>query len=306
MKRRVIKHGPSTFIISLPTNWVKRYGINKGDELEVSENSKTLLVSTDSIRSDLEISKDVSNLVPDLMHPFLVVLYLKGYNKVFLKHNDIRLLEKIQKQIPQLIGYEIVEQTDKNCLIQSISQKIELDFNNSLRRAFLILKNMIEECSKAYIEKDKNTLKNLHLKDLEVNRLCFFCMRELSRENYELESKQESYILYFLITTLERVGDGLKDLAEHLSKTKRKNKDILNLLKILMEHFDLCYSYFYDPSKDKVNNEIAIYKEIKNTFEEILGKDLGKDEILSLYLIKDTIYKMANFTRMRIDLLKEK
>ena len=73
-----------------------------------------------------------------------------------------------------------------------------------------------------------------------------------------------------------------------------------------MEHFDLCYSYFYDPSKDKVNNEIAIYKEIKNTFEEILGKDLGKDEILSLYLIKDTIYKMANFTRMRIDLLKEK
>ena len=305
MKRRVVKHGPSTYIISLPTNWVKKYGINKGDELEVNENSKTLLISTDSIKTDLEVSKDISNLSSNLMHPLLVIFYLKGYDKIFLKHNDLKLLEKIQKQIPQLIGYEIVEQDDKTCLIQSISQKIDLEFDNSLRKAFLTLKSMLEMIYEAYSKGDHNTLKNIHLKDLEVNRLCFLCLRKINREALDLKNNEDKNILYFLITMLERYGDGLKDLASNLTKTKRKNKDILNLLKLLLDHYEACYSYFYDATKDKANKEFNIYREIKELFDNIFTKDLRKEEILAVYFIRDCIYKMANFTRMRIDLLKE-
>ena len=35
MKRRVIKQGPSTLVVSLPISWVKSLSVQKGDELDV-------------------------------------------------------------------------------------------------------------------------------------------------------------------------------------------------------------------------------------------------------------------------------
>ena len=105
---------------------------------------------------------------------------------------------------------------------------------------------------------------------------------------------------------LERYGDGLKDLASYLTKTKRKNKDILNLLKLLLDHYEACYSYFYEATKDKANKEFNAYREIKLKFENTLGKNMTKDEIMVAYLIKDSTYKISNFVRMRLSLFRER
>ena len=306
MKRKVIKHGPSTFIVSLPVNWVKRYGITKGKELEITENGRTLNINTDSVKINEELSKDISGLSPGLVHAFLSILYLEGHDKIMFKYDNIEILEKIQKQIPQLIGYEIVEQDNKKCLIQSISQKIDLDFDNSLRRALIILGQTLEMANEAYIKDDKETLKNIQLRDLEVNRLCYFCLRQITKENYNKGFEQETYSLYYLITTLERFGDGLKDMSVHLSKTKRKNKDIMILLGLLIDYYKIVYSYFCEPTKDKANKEFNAYREIKLKFENTLGKNMTKDEIMVAYLIKDSTYKISNFVRMRLSLFRER
>ena len=103
MKRRVIKHGPS-FIVSLPSKWVQQCNVKKGDELEVEEKGKTLIVSTTVVRSDLSITKDVSGLIPRLVDRFLARAYQKGYDRIDLIHNDITLLDVVQKKVHELIG----------------------------------------------------------------------------------------------------------------------------------------------------------------------------------------------------------
>lgn len=307
IKRKIVQHGPSTLIISLPSNWVKQNGVKKGDELDVKEEGKTLVVGVDKITTNSALTQDITGMRPFLVTRFLARSYQKGYDKIYLEHDSLELLKTIQQKTLELIGYEIIEQNDKNCMIQSISSSIELDFDNSLRKAFLITKIMLETCYDAYKNGDRPTLQNLYIKDVEVNRFCYFCLRQINKEHYvSNERVQQSHILYYLIEALEDLGDNYKKLAKQLADTKRKNKDIITLLGMLMEQFELSYSYFYKPSLEKANNAYDLYTEIEKKIKVIVGTALSSDEIFAVYLVMDASHIIYHFTTMRLDFLVDK
>jgi phosphate uptake regulator len=307
MKRKVVQHGPSTLIISLPSNWIKKNDVSKGDELEVKEEGKTLTVSKDEILQDSSITKDVSNFDPLLVNTFLVRAYQKGYDKINLIHNNVEVLKKIQTKTLELIGYEIIEQNNKYCLIQSISSHIELDFDNSLRKAFIITKQMLEIAIKAYKEKDNPTLEGLQIMDLEVNRFCNFCLRQINKEQYiGTEQAQQSHTLYYLIEILEELGDVFKRMALYLASSKRKNLDIVNLMQLLFEQYDAAYSYFYKSTADKANQAYRTSVMLDDEITKILDSNkLTTSEILVVYSIMDSVHIISHFTTTRLDFLKD-
>src|SRR3989344_3304750 len=290
IKRKIVQHGPSTLIISLPSNWVKQNGVRKGDELDVKEEGKTLIIGVDKVATNYSLTEDISGLSPYLVTRFLGRAYQKGYDRLYLIHNNVELLKTIQEKTLELIGYEIIEQNDKHCLIQSISSKIELDFDNSLRKAFLIVKQMIETCYEAFKNGDKTTLQNLYLKDIEVNRFCYFCLRQINKEQYvAAERAQQSHILYYLIATLEDLGDYIKVLAKHLMTVKKREKDILVLFKLMMEHYEISYSYFYKATTEKANEAYRIFSEVQSKIKSIVENPMGAPEFMSICLIRDCV-----------------
>lgn len=292
-------------IISLPSNWVKQNGIRKGDELDVKEEGKTLIIGVDKVAINYSLTEDISNLKPFLVTRLLGRIYQKGYDKIFLTHNSLELLKVVQEKMLELIGYEIIEQNDRYCIIQSISSKIELDFDNSLRKAFLIVKGMLETALEAYKSDDKSTLENLYIKDIEVNRFTYFCRRQINKEQYvAAERAQQSHILYYLIENLEDLGDNIKVLAKHLAKSKKKSKELLNLLETLHKHYEVSYSYFYKATTEKANQAYEIFTELNNKFMELTKNGIGQYEILALFNIKASADLISNFTTMRLDFLK--
>lgn len=304
MKRSVVKHG-SSLIVSLPATWVKKYNVKKGDALDIIEEGKRLLIATDSGTTPLELTEDISGLIPRLADRLLARSYQRGYDQIKLIHNDPELLEVIQKKVQELIGYEIMEQNNKTCLIKSISSRIDLDFENSLRRAFWIIQQMLDECYEAYKSNDNDTLKSMHLKDLEVNRLTYFCMRQISKEHYiDNDRIQEQHILYYLIETMETLGDTCKKLATELSNIKNKNIDLLELLKELIMQYRESSSYFYKPNKEKANKAYTLYKDISKDIRAIVKKSPNEAEIMALFLIKDAAHIIYHFTTMRLDRIK--
>jgi len=46
MKRKIIQTAGKTMVVSLPSAWVKKYGIKKGEEVEVEERGAEISVST--------------------------------------------------------------------------------------------------------------------------------------------------------------------------------------------------------------------------------------------------------------------
>jgi len=81
MRRRVIQIAESTQLISLPRKWALRYGIKKGEELEVEEQGNKLLVSSGHDAGGKKTVLDVRGQ-PKLKRRSICAAYLKGYDEI--------------------------------------------------------------------------------------------------------------------------------------------------------------------------------------------------------------------------------
>lgn len=308
MKRKVVKHGPSTFIISLPLKWVKERKIKKGDELEVTEKGDNIEISSEGKNKTLNIRLDAKDLLPILVDRFLARAYQKGYDQIeIIIHDDIELLKTIQTKVHELMGYEIIEQSNKRCIIKSITSNMEIDFNSSLRRAFLIIKQLMLDCYNKYKENDIESLKHLYLQDLEINKLCYFCLRQINKKQYKeiVEEEHQANVLYYIIEMMEDLGDNYKKLATLLSRSGSISDTLLGLLKKLNVQYDISYNYFYSPKKEMANKAYLLFKEIEADISKKIQKTPSPDEITALIFIKECSHIIYHFTTMRLDFLKE-
>ena len=304
MKRKVVKHGTSTFIISLPAKWVSRQGIARGDELNVVEEERALIVTAQENSRIVRIEIDATGLLPRLVDRFLARSYQKGYDEIILIHNDLALLEVIKAKVHELLGYEIIEQDERKCLIKSIALRLDFEFDTSLRRAFLLVKQMVEECAQFYQQGNKNGLTHIMQRDFDVNRLTYFCLRQINKEHYvSKERTHQTHVLYYLIESLEDLGDAVKQLADYLALIPHK-KEMQAILATLVKHYASSYEYFYKPTRDLANNAYTLYKEINHQIIDYAAKKPSKEEVMGLIFIRDAAHVIYHFTTMRLDFLK--
>ena len=300
MKRKVIQIANSTQLISLPRKWSQKYGIKKGDEIEVEEDGDKLLIKTESAPNSKGIEVDVSGLTPRLADRFMARAYQKGYDAITVKYDKPELAIAIQEKVKELLGFEVMEHTKDTILIKSISPKLDIDFDSSLRRAFLIVIDMADTCLEAFTNGDNKTLENLYHKDFDVNKFCYFCLRFI---NKGFSGGFGTYILYYLIESLEDVGDEYKALAKHLAKVKTKKRNLIKIISKVNELTKIGYEFFYKPEKEKAVRSIALCNEVREEIKNLLSsKDINEATALnSLDVIARIMY---HYPTMRLDTLK--
>jgi len=301
MKRKLVKQGIRALTLTLPSDWIKRNHLNPGDEIDLIEQENTLTISTEKQQPLKEITVDVSGLLPRLADRFMARAYQKGYDKIILKFDNPDLMIAVKNKIPELMGYEILK-TGKDFLeIQILSTQLDINFETMLRRALLLLMDMAKTCSDAWQKKDKKSLENIFYQDFDVNRFTYFCLRSLNKSS-KLMSFGSS-ILYYLIESLEDLGDELKVLGNLLTNIKPK-KEILNILNKMNEMFRLSYEFFYKPKKEQAVKAFKLYKEIGSLIEKAL-KTNNVDETKALISIDFSTRIIYHLTTMRLDTLKE-
>ncbi|MBL7055677.1 phosphate uptake regulator PhoU [Candidatus Woesearchaeota archaeon] len=302
IKRSVIQIANSTQLVSLPRKWTKKYNVQKGDELEVEERGNSLAILTESSPSSKEISLNISSLTPKQSERLIARTYQKGYDVIKIKYDNPQSGMSIQNKVKELLGFEIIEKTKDQILIKSISQKLDIGFDSSLRRVFLILIDLAETCLEGFAKNDKIAMESVYDKDFDLNKFCYFCLRSIRKG---LHGEFGNYILYFLIDTLEYVGDEYKRLNKNLAKiSEKRRKQFISLVSEVNTLVKLDYEFFYNPHKEKLNSAIKIHNDINDLIESMKG---AKDEnelsaLNSLYFISSIVYNQIS---MRIDALKD-
>lgn len=233
--------------------------------------------------------------------------YQRGYDKVNLLFNDEKQLVWIQKKMQEFMGFEIMERTSKGCIIQSIAKKLDIDFEMALRKAFLIVKEMASITLDSYNKNDKNSLRNIPYKDYEVNKFCYFCLRNINKQIYTgIDRSQGTHVLYFLIEMLENLGDSYKLLSKLLWRFK-KDKDIISILQKVNLYLDQAYDFFYKPEQSKVLDALKtdqeILKSIRRATEQAI-KNKALQKIYILNIMHEIVQLIYHFPSRRLDTLK--
>jgi len=301
MKRKLVKQGLRALTITIPSEWAERNNLKPGDEIDMTEIDNALHISPEGKMSLKEIAVDISGLLPRLADRFMARSYQKGYDKITLKFDDPELMLAVKNKIPELMGFEIFNIEKDKIEIQVISKQLDLDFDTILRRGMLILMEMAKTCRDAWKNGDKKSLENIFHQDYDVNRFLYFCLRELNKSSKIMNFGMS--ILYYLVESLEDLGDELKQLGAILSKIN-PDKDILNILDKMNEMFRISYEFFYKPEKSKAVRAFKLNKEISSLIDNALEAK-RKEYIKALISIDFSNRIIYHLTTMRLDTLKE-
>lgn len=268
MKRKVVLHGPSTLTISLPANWVKKFNIKKGEELDVVEHGKELRINTNSITFEKK-QIDLENL-ERLGRSYVTSSYRQGYDEIDFTYGDSNYIKTIQNIITrETTGFEIIRQYGNSCTIKDLTGHSRDEFNTALRRIWLLLLDLSNESLVAIKKNNPKELKNIKLMDYSINKFSNYCLRILIKKSHYDFKKTPLY--YYFVKSLEEIADQYKDLCNfHSENLKKIDKDLLELFDKTNSHLNSLYELFYKYDKQKIEE---LFRETKLTNNEISDSD---------------------------------
>lgn len=318
MKRKLIKQGIGALTITLPKEWISKYGLRAGNEINLEEYEKTLLLKTEGGSSVLRKTIiDIDNLSQTLIWRYLMSAYRLGYDEITIKFSnieknyDIKLsslgvlekkmrmntIEVIQDIANRFIGLEIIDQGKNYCVIKYLGEISEKEFDITLRRIFLLLLSMAEESLSGLNKKTKNVKYVCNI-DVNIDKFTDFCLRVLNKNGYKKLNKTNS--IYSIILLLEFIGDEYKKIVLHVcnSKTKFDHK-LINIYADINKLLNLFYELFY-----KFNEKMAA--EIYDLDEELTNKinylKLNGEVKEILHHLKKIKRYITNLMQLRIDI----
>ncbi|MEK6927239.1 MAG: AbrB/MazE/SpoVT family DNA-binding domain-containing protein [Nanoarchaeota archaeon] len=284
MERKLIQQGGGGYTIYLPKKWIERNGLNKGNNINVTEDENKLIIEANSSPIQKKVKIDVSGLSP-LINRSFIALYVHGVDEIeatFSNKEDVKDFQK--RVISELLGFEIIKQTQTTFILKDVTGSQNQDIDELIKRIFLILDSMAEELA-LNLQKGSE-LEQVIQVDSSVNRLCHFCMRILNKSSYK-EFEKTSQI-YGIINLLEEIGDSYKKIAIE-SKTDKLNK---NQIKTISQSRELL-SYFKKLIFEFNKKELV---ECAKRYEFIKKSVSSKDKIdANLIELLDTIIKINNY-----------
>lgn len=261
MKRKVIQLGGSTYVVSLPTRWVTKHKIQKGHEVDVSSVGPILQIASEQIASEHCFSLDIRSLTDEMaIRLLLPVLHKNGYDKIeFICHS--RQIPLIQSRINNmLIGYEVIAVTNSSCTIKMISQESNNDFDQLLRRVFLVTLQLAETMF-LFLEQEKyEEVKELLVLEKTNNKLTNYVERLI---NKQVSYKEKHSYLYLITWIQESIADEYKEICLIILQEKKFAKDLLSSLQSVNELLRKLYQLFYSFSFERVEE---ILQKKKDTF----------------------------------------
>ena len=292
MKRKVVKHGTTTLTISLPVQWVKKFDIKQGDELDVNEKGNKIIITpyNEHTENEYEVMINEGEYTPRLL---VIIPYINGYDKIKIKFNNKSIHKYIDSLIKDfLMGFEIIEQGQNFIVIKNIAKGIEQEFDIILNRLIIIAISMMKDVKEAFEKKDFTIIENMKTTEMNANKINLFCRRMLNVLGHK-ERRVTS--LYCFVNYLEHITDECNDLSEYVVKNKVvPSKEIIEYLNNLIQEIELWYKTFNEYKTEYITKMKIIDQKLYLQNYKLMEK-CKKNETMILHhflIIKEILYNM--------------
>lgn len=276
MRRKLIQLAKKTLVVSLPSKWVRDNGLEKGDEIELDVEEKSIVFRTDKAKKQSKITLDVKEL-GTYNELYIAYLYQAGIDEIRINYEERSVYEKVQNKIPHLMGYEVIDQGENYLEIKSVSAALEEEFETILRRTFFILEDFSKSGLEAVKAKEFVRMNALLTLENTIDKFTDFCKRVLNKKGYKNRDKTTFY--YVIIRDMEKIGDLYYEIISYLSEKKIvSSKETLLLYEETNKLLSLFHKLFYKFDKEKADEfqtkKTDLKKKAKNLMETVPKNDL--------------------------------
>lgn len=250
MKRKVVQQGPATLMVSLPSKWVKENNVEKGADLDVSEEKGKLILTVENSQNALTTKDFHMNDTGILNEYFVNYFYQKGYDEVTIRYDDPKYTELIEKRAKEMIGFEVIEKGDRFTKLKMLMSIDQQEFNTVLKKLFQITLVIGDKIGEALEKENAGLFDEVKKDEKENNKYSDLCIRILYKNKYKYP--ENGFVLYSVIRELEQIGDLYKMLANTFAQTSLKTGELFELYQQVHDYFRLFYELYYTYDQERI------------------------------------------------------
>lgn len=272
MRRKLVRHGEKTLMVSMPAKWIKSQGLRKGDEVMILPENSSLTISKDAPLNVVQKIKITIKLESPLhVHAVLSNAYKLGYDEISIDYVGKNQLKLIKQEVERMIGFEIVNLTADSCKIKSVIKSTIEEYDNIKKRSWFTIKSAFDTM---LTDMKRRKLENYSIVlELYDNNLKFtdFCRRLINKHMF-LDVKNsclEYSVLLKLVYTLPLMREAYLYCKE---KKVRPGKDFISFVQNCKEYFNLCYDAYHKKDPVLASKIISRYDVLDAQGNKILKK----------------------------------
>ncbi len=291
--RKLIAFGKSSYVISLPKEWIKANNLKKGDTVSINNQTNNLVVSVheqEPLIKQLLILTDGKSL--SRIETELVSAYINNYNRIMLSGDNLKTgARKIKDILHNLPGLEVIEETKNKIVLKEILDEKEVSVKAIIRKIDNITRAMLEDTLLCLKE---DHYESIYQRDYEVNRGLYLVNRvgrniiEKSQLNSHDLTPIDVLVYLDIATNIEKVGDHAKRIARALRQTE--------LTKNQKNQFEDCFKkskdLYLDSMKCFYKKNIELAHEVVERYDnliELCFKILKVEENIKMYKLIDYV-----------------
>ena len=320
--RKIQFTGKSTYIISLPKQWIMELGLKQGDQIKIiRKGSSTLELHPLKFESRIQKKEDAiieisSEEEASSIVRKLISLYFLGYKTIHVKPKHDRLsphqrtvIKKAVKQM--LMGSEIISDSINGVTVQVLVNLLELSVDGAFKRMLHLAESMSSDAILSVKENNIDLAQEVINTDDEVDKFGFYIIRQLKiaiQNEHMLKEmgfrNARNCLGYRLIVkNIERVGDHAAFIAKDVLEFKKPvKKGILEKLEDMNKFClsvlnDSCLALFtedYNQAEKTIRktNEIAKYEKKVRDASKSLNEE---EEIYRIRRMTENIRRVSEY-----------
>ena len=291
-KRRLVKLGRSTLVLSMPVDWVRSNRLKPGDTVlvDVQEDGSLVICPREpNVARELEatIYIDQTERESKLAREILSC-YLNGYTTIRVVSKKVFSVEQQRtiRRLAQKLYMGIMDASSREMVLQSLLDLSKIQLDTSLRRMHSITYSMFKDSMRALENYDRELATAVISLDDEVDNFSYLLQRLLRTTLMYPYLMREARIgrvdcldSLMIVQSIEYIADNIVSIARKtlilIEENKRLPEELLEpLLKLgekCMRYYDEAFNAFMFMDVDRSNNLLDSRETFGESNLEILG-----------------------------------
>ncbi len=319
--RKIQFTGKSSYIVSLPKQWIMDLGLKQGDQIRmIRKDSSTLELYPPKFETRSQKKEDATIEIDEeetaAIVRKLISLYFLGYKTINIKPKTGRLSPNQRNAVKEavkrmLMGSEIISDSTGGITVQVLVNLLELSIDGAFKRMIHLAKSMSKDAILAMRENNLELAQEVINTDDEVDRFGFYIIRQLKiaiqnehmLKEMGFRNARDCLGYRLVVKNIERTGDHAAFVAKDILEFKKPvKKEIVEKIEEMNEFAlsvldDSCLALF---KEDYVQAEKTIEKTNEITKYEKKVRDASKslkddEEIYRIRRMTENIRRISEY-----------
>ena len=274
-------------MVSLPAKWARKYGLQKGQELDLEEDGPRLVLEAEGKRETESLRLKIDD-PKKFMTRTIQVPFREGYDELTVEFSDVRVVKELEKTLEKLLGFEIVDQTANSCTMKSFAVMEEQDIDKLIRRLFRLILTMADDSAAALSKGETSKLRSISDIERTVERFAQFTMR-LINKNMGAKPRETTF-QFITVWSLEQISDNFARFCNSAAEPKMHiKKETANIYRKIVGFYRGLYEVYYKRDPESIMALRSQIPKLRKECQSLMNSSEAEPIACMLLILENTV-----------------